>query len=190
MTARGAIACLKTSASHIASSHVSVSWDNLWSESEAKRRCPRRGSKRLLLRYRQDVAHIRKWFLYQVRKLAHSVNISGPTFMRLSRKPEHDATKKEMHVLLAYFQVGLCDYHAVCVSPPLSTSECLNQSLWNSVCVYLMAPESIRTEYFIKPSHQSVCPYIYIYISPTMLGNGLVKTFTAAVNTEATIEEI
>jgi hypothetical protein len=42
---------------------------------------------------------------------------------------------------VAYFtyfgkiKVGLCDLHAVCVPPPLSISECLNQSSWNSVCI-------------------------------------------------------
>jgi hypothetical protein len=37
---------------------------------------------------------------------------------------------------------------------------------------YVMAPESISTVYFINPSHQSVCLYVY---SMSLLGNGSVK---------------
>jgi hypothetical protein len=44
----------------------------------------------------------------------------------------------EVFYFLAYFsKVGLCDLHAVCVFvyPPMLTFECLNQSLWNLICI-------------------------------------------------------
>jgi hypothetical protein len=49
-----------------------------------------------------------------------------------------------------------------------------------------MAPEPISTAYFINPL-PSVC--VYMFILPSLLGNGLVKRVTAAKNTHATIEE-
>jgi hypothetical protein len=42
----------------------------------------------------------------------------------------------------------------LCVSPSPSTFERLNQS-------YVMAPEPISAPYIRKPSHQSVCLYVY-----------------------------
>jgi hypothetical protein len=38
--------------------------------------------------------------------------------------------------------------------------------------MYIMVPESISTEYFVNPSHQTVC--LYVYPLP-LLGNGSVK---------------
>jgi hypothetical protein len=39
----------------------------------------------------------------------------------------------------------------------------------------IMAPEPISTAYFINPSHQSVCLYVYPPLS--LLGNGSVDAF-------------
>jgi hypothetical protein len=50
--------------------------------------------------------------------------------------------------------------------------------------MYIMAPESISTAYFINPSPQSGC-LSFIIIAREELG----KNVTAAMNTYATIEE-
>jgi hypothetical protein len=50
-----------------------------------------------------------------------------------------------------------------------------------------MAHEPISTAYFINPSHQSVCLYVYpLIVARQRLG----KNVTAATNTHATIEEL
>jgi hypothetical protein len=49
-----------------------------------------------------------------------------------------------------------------------------------------MALEPISTAYFINPSHQSVCLYVY---PPLVAKQRLSKIVTAAMNTQATIEE-
>jgi hypothetical protein len=62
-----------------------------------------------------------------------------------------------------------------------------------------MASELISTSYFVNPSHQSVC--LYVYLSFSLLGKGSVKcdppfvsrqwfgkNITAATNTHATVE--
>jgi transformation/transcription domain-associated protein len=49
--------------------------------------------------------------------------------------------------------------------------------------MYIMAPETISTAYFINPSHQSVC-------SPIIARQKLGKNFTVATNTPATVEEL
>jgi hypothetical protein len=46
--------------------------------------------------------------------------------------------------------------------------------------VYIMAPEPISTEYFINPSHQSVCLYVYL---PIVARQRLGRHVTAATNT-------
>jgi hypothetical protein len=53
--------------------------------------------------------------------------------------------------------------------------------------MYIMAPEPISTAYFINPSHQSVCLYVYPYI---VARPGLGRNFTAATNTRETMEEL
>jgi hypothetical protein len=50
-----------------------------------------------------------------------------------------------------------------------------------------MAPEPIATAYFINPSLQSVCLYVYpLLVARQRLG----KNFTAATNTQAAIKEL
>jgi hypothetical protein len=52
---------------------------------------------------------------------------------------------------------------------------------------YVMVPEPISTAYFIHPSHQSLCLYVYPYnVAGQMLG----RNVTAATNTHSTIEEL
>jgi hypothetical protein len=53
--------------------------------------------------------------------------------------------------------------------------------------MYIMAPESISTAYFINPSHQSVCLYVYLLI---VARQRLGKHATMATNTHTTIEEL
>jgi hypothetical protein len=48
--------------------------------------------------------------------------------------------------------------------------------------MYIMAPEPISTAYFINPSHQSVCLYVY---SPVVARQRLDKNVTAATNPHA-----
>jgi hypothetical protein len=45
-----------------------------------------------------------------------------------------------------------------------------------------MAPEPTSTAYFINPSHQNVCLYVYPPVKK--------KNITAATNTHATMEEL
>jgi hypothetical protein len=53
--------------------------------------------------------------------------------------------------------------------------------------MYIMAREHISTAYFINPSHQSVCLYVYPrVIARQRLG----KNVTAETNTHETIEEL
>jgi hypothetical protein len=63
----------------------------------------------------------------------------------------------------------------------------------------VMASEPMLTAYFINPSHQSVCLYMYPRIvARQLLGKNptnvtrqrLGKNFTAATNTHGTIEEL
>jgi hypothetical protein len=56
-------------------------------------------------------------------------------------------------------KVGLCDFHAVCVSHPINFW--ISEPVLTKLGMYIMAPEPISTAYFINPSHQSVCLYLY-----------------------------
>jgi hypothetical protein len=63
----------------------------------------------------------------------------------------------------------------VCLYPPLPlTFECLKLGM------YSMAFELISAVYFINPTHQSVCLYVY---PSTFARQGLSKNVTAAMNT-------
>jgi hypothetical protein len=53
--------------------------------------------------------------------------------------------------------------------------------------MYITAPESISTAYFIYPSHQSVCVYEYL---PIVARQRLGRNVTAATNTHAKIDEL
>jgi hypothetical protein len=64
----------------------------------------------------------------------------------------------------------------LCVYPPP-----LN-NFWMP-CYVIMAREPVSTTYFINPSHQSLCLYVYSFI---VVGERLGKTVTAATNTQAT----
>jgi hypothetical protein len=54
--------------------------------------------------------------------------------------------------------------------------------------MYMMAPEVIWAAYFIIPSHQSVC--LYVYPPHIVARQRLGKNVTAGTNTHATIEEL
>jgi hypothetical protein len=53
--------------------------------------------------------------------------------------------------------------------------------------MYTIATELISTAYFINPSHQSVCLYVYPAIFHRQRFG---KKTTAGTNTQATIEEL
>jgi hypothetical protein len=53
--------------------------------------------------------------------------------------------------------------------------------------MYIMAPEPISTAYFINPSHQSMCLYVY---PPVIARQWLDKNVAAATNTHAAVEEL
>jgi hypothetical protein len=73
---------------------------------------------------------------------------------------------------------------SVCLCiPPMNFR--LAESVFMKRGIYIMAPEPISTVYFINPSHQSFCLYVYslsllgnclVKISLSLLGNGSVKT--------------
>jgi hypothetical protein len=50
--------------------------------------------------------------------------------------------------------------------------------------MYIMAPEPMSMAYFLNPSHQSVCLYVY---PPIVAKQRLGKNVTAATYTHATI---
>jgi hypothetical protein len=52
--------------------------------------------------------------------------------------------------------------------------------------MYIMTPEPISTAYFINPSHESLCLYVY---PPIVASQLLGKNITVATNAQATIEE-
>jgi hypothetical protein len=95
-----------------------------------------------------------------------------------------------------YFEkikVGLCDLHAVCVSPlPINFS--MAEPIFMKIYVYIMTSEPISTAYFINPSHQSACLYVYPPIvtkqrlckNPSIVARQrLGKNVTVATNTYA-----
>jgi hypothetical protein len=53
--------------------------------------------------------------------------------------------------------------------------------------MYIMAPETISTAYFLNPIHQSVC--LQVYLCP-LARQRLGENVTAATNTHETIEEL
>jgi hypothetical protein len=53
--------------------------------------------------------------------------------------------------------------------------------------MYVMTPEPISTLYFVNPSHQSVCLYVYPIV---VARQRLDKSVPAATNAHATIEEL
>jgi hypothetical protein len=48
----------------------------------------------------------------------------------------------------------------------------LPEPIFMNLGMYIMAPEPILMVYFINPTHQSLCLYVY---SRSLLGNGLLK---------------
>jgi hypothetical protein len=56
---------------------------------------------------------------------------------------------------------GLCDRHAVCLHIPSPHQILTPDPLFIKLGMYITAPEPISTAYFINPSHQSVCLYVY-----------------------------
>jgi hypothetical protein len=51
----------------------------------------------------------------------------------------------------------------------------MGDPVFMKLVMHIMTPDSISTTYFINPSHQSVCLYVYPL---SLLGNGLVETLT------------
>jgi hypothetical protein len=65
-------------------------------------------------------------------------------------------------ILLVYFpKVCLCDLLSVCRCSPL-IKFWTPQPILMKAAMYIMAPEPISTAYYINPSHQSVCLYMYV----------------------------
>jgi hypothetical protein len=62
----------------------------------------------------------------------------------------------------------------------------LPESIFMKLNMCIMAPEPISMEYFINPSHQSVCLHLY---SSIVARQRLGKNATAATNIQATVEE-
>jgi hypothetical protein len=66
-------------------------------------------------------------------------------------------------LILKKTKVSLCDSHAVCVSVsslPLINFRILER-IFTRFDIYIVPPELISVAYFINPSHQSVCLYLY-----------------------------
>jgi hypothetical protein len=61
------------------------------------------------------------------------------------------------------------------------------EQIFMKLGTYITAPEPISTAYFIHPSHQSVCLYVY---PPIVAVQRLCRNVTAVTNTHATIGEL
>jgi hypothetical protein len=62
------------------------------------------------------------------------------------------------------------------------------EQIFMKLGMYIMVPqEPLSTAYFINPSHQSVCLYVYLGI---VVKQRLCRNVTATINTHATIEEL
>jgi hypothetical protein len=72
----------------------------------------------------------------------------------------------------------------VCVSSPINCW--MPETIFVKLGMYIMAPEPIWTAFFINPSHQSVCLYVYPL---SLLGDGSVRTLPRQ-RTQAAIEEL
>jgi hypothetical protein len=77
---------------------------------------------------------------------------------------------------LKKMNVGLCDLHAVWVSLNTSPLKFWKlEPIFMKHGTYFIVTEPILTAYFINPSRQSVC--LYVYLRLPLLGNGSVDTF-------------
>jgi hypothetical protein len=61
------------------------------------------------------------------------------------------------------------------------------EPIYMKLGMYIMTSEPISTAYFINPSHQSVCLYVYL---PIVARQRLGGNVTTATNTHAKIEEL
>jgi hypothetical protein len=84
-------------------------------------------------------------------------------------------------------KAGLCYFLTVCVSLLYTTpiNLWMVEPVFMKLGMYIMAHESISATYFINPSHQSVCLYVY---PPTVSGHWFRINVTSATNSHATIE--
>jgi hypothetical protein len=73
----------------------------------------------------------------------------------------------------------------VCVSPVINFW--MPEPVFLKFSMYVITPEPISTAYFINPSHESGCLYVYPH---TVTKQRLGKNVTAATSTHATIEEL
>jgi hypothetical protein len=64
---------------------------------------------------------------------------------------------------------------------------CMPITIFMEFGMYIMAYEPISKTYFINPSHQSVCLYVY---TPNIVRQRLGENVTEATNTRATVEEL
>jgi hypothetical protein len=48
----------------------------------------------------------------------------------------------------------------ISVYPPINFQ--ISEPIFMKFAMYIVAPETISTEYFTIPSHQSVCLYVYL----------------------------
>jgi hypothetical protein len=72
-------------------------------------------------------------------------------------------------ILKKKMEVGLCDLHAVCISPAANFR--IPEPIFMKLGTYIMAAEPISTAYFINSSHQPVS----VCVSRILLGNGSAK---------------
>jgi hypothetical protein len=73
----------------------------------------------------------------------------------------------------------------VCESPLINFR--MAEPIFMKLGMYIMANESISTAYFINPSHQSVCLYVYTHI---VARQQIGKKVTATKNTHTVIQEL
>jgi hypothetical protein len=76
--------------------------------------------------------------------------------------------------------------YCLCIPPP-PINFWMPEPIFMKLGVYIMTPEPILTAYFINPSHESVCLYVY---SPIVVTQRLSKNVTVATNIHAKIEEL
>jgi hypothetical protein len=76
---------------------------------------------------------------------------------------------------------------SVCLWIPLPINFWMPEPIFMKLGIYIVVSELISTAYFINPSHQSVCLYVY---PPIVARQRLDKNVTEANNTHATIKEL
>jgi hypothetical protein len=103
---------------------------------------------------------IRFWFVIVVPKYLNCALPSQPD--NIKQMANLQKTLLSPFPFWVHFpKLGLCDLHGVSVSVNLSIYFCMAEPIFMKLGICVIAPEPISTAYFINPSYQSACLYVY-----------------------------